>query len=126
MKIIHQEFTQVENAHTKIDLLIKVKLCLLRMNSNEVFIEDRTIIIVWLGCQFLGFLSDDNNRISTLFLILSSILPMTVLFISLKKSTSKLLPDFLASILSFVFRLMYFFQPGTFFEFNTYMNLFNF
>ena len=52
MKVIHQGFTQVKNAQTKIDRLIKVKLCLLHMNSNEVFIEDRTAIIVWLGCLF--------------------------------------------------------------------------
>ena len=48
--LIHQGFTQVENAHTKIDWLIKVKLCLLHVNCNEVFIEDRTTIKVCLGC----------------------------------------------------------------------------
>ena len=50
MKVIHQGFTQVKNAHIKIDCLIKVKLCLLHVNSNEVFIEDRTMINIWLGC----------------------------------------------------------------------------
>ena len=41
MKDINQGFTQVENAHDKIDWLIKVKLCLLHVNGNEVFIKDR-------------------------------------------------------------------------------------
>ena len=50
MKVVHQGFAQVKNAHTKIDWLIKVKLCLLHVNGNEVFIEDRTMIKVWLGC----------------------------------------------------------------------------
>ena len=99
MKVVHQGFTQVENAHTKIDWLIKVKLCLLRVNGNKVFIEDRTTIKVCL--------SDDINRISTLFLTFSSVLPKTELFISLKKSTSKLFPDCLAFVLSSTFRLMY-------------------
>ena len=84
MKVIDQGFTQVKIAHT-IDRLITVKLCLLRMKSNEVFIKDRTAIIVWLGCQFLATSSADINRISTLFLIFSSVLPKTELFISLKK-----------------------------------------
>ena len=46
MEVIHQEFIQVKNAHTKIDWLIKVKFRLLHVNGNEVFIEDRTMIIV--------------------------------------------------------------------------------
>ena len=50
MKVIHQGFTEIQNAHTKIHWLIKVKLCLLHVNGNEVFDEDRTTIIVWLGC----------------------------------------------------------------------------
>ena len=50
MKVIHQGFTQVKKADTKIDWFIKVKLCLLHVNGNEVFIRDRTTIIVWLGC----------------------------------------------------------------------------
>ena len=50
MKVIHQGFTQVKNAHTTINWLIKVKLCPLNVNGNEVFIKDRTTIIVWLGC----------------------------------------------------------------------------
>ena len=50
MKFTHQGFTQVKNAHTKLDWLIKVKLCLLHVNGNVVFIEDRTTITVWLGC----------------------------------------------------------------------------
>ena len=50
MKVIHQGFTQVKDAHTKIDWLIKVKLCLLHVKGNVVVIEDRTTIIVWLGC----------------------------------------------------------------------------
>ena len=50
MKVIHQGLTQVKNAHTKIDWFIEVKLCLLHVNGNEVFIEDRTTNIVWLGC----------------------------------------------------------------------------
>ena len=107
MKVLHHGFNQVKNAHTKIDRLIKVKLCILHMNSNDVFIEDRTSIIVWHGCRFCATLSVDINRISTLFLIFSNVLPKTELLISLKKSTSKLFPDFVASILSFVFRLMY-------------------
>ena len=41
MKVIHLGFTQVKNTHTKIDWLIKVKLCLLHVNGNEIFIEDR-------------------------------------------------------------------------------------
>ena len=49
MKVVHQGFTQVKNAHTKIDRLITVKRCLLHVNGNEVFIEDRQTIIVWLG-----------------------------------------------------------------------------
>ena len=48
MKVILIGFTQVKNAHTKIDWLIKVKLSFLHVNGNEVFIEDRTAIIVWL------------------------------------------------------------------------------
>ena len=93
MKVIHQGFIQVTNAHTKIDWLIKVKLCLLHVNGNELFIDDRTTIIVCLGCQFWATLSDDINRISTQFLIFSSALPKTELFISLNKSTSFLFPD---------------------------------
>ena len=50
MNDIHQGFTQVKNAHTKIDWLIKVKHCLVHVNGNEVFIDDRTAIIVWLPC----------------------------------------------------------------------------
>ena len=50
MKVIHHGFSQVKNAHTKIDWLIKVKLCLLHVNGNAVFIEDRAKIIVWPGC----------------------------------------------------------------------------
>ena len=50
MKVIHQGFTKVKNAHTKIDWLIKVKLCLLHVNGDEVFIKDRATIIVGLGC----------------------------------------------------------------------------
>ena len=46
MKVIHQGFNKVKNGHTMLDWLIKVKLCLLHMNSNEIFIEDRTAIIV--------------------------------------------------------------------------------
>ena len=49
MKVTHQRFTQVNNAHTKIDRLIKVKLCLLHVNDNEVFIEDRAANIACLG-----------------------------------------------------------------------------
>ena len=49
MSVVHQGFTQVKNAYTKIDWFIKVKLCL-HVNGNEVFIEDRTTIIVWPGC----------------------------------------------------------------------------
>ena len=50
MKVIHQGFTKAKNAHAKIGWLIKIKLCLLHVNGNEVFIEDRTANIVWLGC----------------------------------------------------------------------------
>ena len=50
MKVIHKGFAQVKNVHTKIDWFIKVKLCLLHVNGNLVFIEYRTMIIVWLGC----------------------------------------------------------------------------
>ena len=50
MKVVHQGFTEVKNAHAKIDWLIKVKRCLLHVNGNEVFIKDRTTIIDWLGC----------------------------------------------------------------------------
>ena len=51
-KVIHHGFTEVKNAHNKIDWLIKVKLCLLHVNGNEVFIEDRTTIIVGLVASF--------------------------------------------------------------------------
>ena len=47
MEVIYQGFTQVKNAHTKIDWLTKIKLCLLHVNGDEVFIKDRTTIIVW-------------------------------------------------------------------------------
>ena len=50
MKVIHQGYTQVKNAHNKIDWLIKVKLCLPHMNGNEVFIEDLVANIAWLSC----------------------------------------------------------------------------
>ena len=56
MKVVHQGFTQVKNAHTRIDWIIKVKLCLLRMNGNEVFIEDRAAnSLAWLlfFCRFI-------------------------------------------------------------------------
>ena len=46
MTVIHQGFTQVKNTHTKIEWLTKVKLSSLPVNGNEVFIEDRTTIIV--------------------------------------------------------------------------------
>ena len=52
MKVIHQGFTKVKNDHTKIDGLIKVKLCILHMNSNEVF-----IITNWLIFRLLESLS---------------------------------------------------------------------
>ena len=107
MKVIHQGFTQVRNAHTKIDWLIKVKLCLLHVNGNEVFIEDCTTIIVWLAASFWR-LSDVINWISTIFLIFSSVYRRQNCSLVLKKSTSKLFPDCLASILSFVFILMYY------------------
>ena len=73
MKVIHQGFTQIKNAHTRIDWLIKVELCLLHVNGNDVFIEDRTTIIVWPGASFLATSSDDINRISALFLLFSSV-----------------------------------------------------
>ena len=69
MKVVHQQFTEVENVHTRIAWLIKVKLCLLHVNGNKVFIEDRTTIIVSLAASVWVTLSDDINRISTLFLI---------------------------------------------------------
>ena len=75
MKVIHQGFTQVKNAHTMLDWLNKVKFCLLHVNGTEVFIEDRTAIIVWLRCSFWSTLSDDIKRIPTLFLIISSVWP---------------------------------------------------
>ena len=50
MKVIHQGFTQVKNAHTKIDWFIKVKLCPLHVNGNDALIEDCATDIVWLGC----------------------------------------------------------------------------
>ena len=56
MKVIHQGFTDVKNAHTKIDLFIKVKCCLLHGNGDEVFIEDRASIKVCIGCWFFGSL----------------------------------------------------------------------
>ena len=49
MKVVDQGFAQVENAHSNIDWLIDAKRCLLLVNGNEVFIEDRTTIIAWLG-----------------------------------------------------------------------------
>ena len=96
MKVIHQGFTQIKNAHTKIDWLIKVKLCLLHVNGNEVFIEDRTTITVGLAASFWAALPDDINRISTLFLIFSSVLPKTELFISLKKIYFKVITRLLS------------------------------
>ena len=54
MKVIHEAFTQVKDAHTNIDLFIKVKLCPLHMNGNEVFTEDRATNIVWLRCYNFG------------------------------------------------------------------------
>ena len=50
MKVIHEGFTQVKNAHTKIDWFNKIKLCLLHVNGDEIFIEDRTTIIAYIGC----------------------------------------------------------------------------
>ena len=107
MKVIHQGFTQVKNAHTKTDWLTKANLCLfiwMAMRFSSKIVQQSYFD---LAASFWAALCDDINRISTIFLIYSSVLPKTELFIDLKKSTSKLFPDFLASLLSFVFRLVY-------------------
>ena len=107
MKVVHQGFSHVENAHTKIGWLIKVKLCLHHMNGNEASSKIVQQSKFGLAASFWANLSHDINRISIPFLIFSSVLPKTELFIILKKSISKLFPDCLASIPSFAFRLMY-------------------
>ena len=39
LKVVRHGFTQVKKAHTKLDWLIKVKLCLLHVNGNEIFVQ---------------------------------------------------------------------------------------
>ena len=111
------------NSRWMIDWLIKIKLCLLHVNGDEIFIEDRTTIIVWLVCQFWTTLSDVINRISTLFLRFSSVLPPAELFINLKKIYFKVVSRLFSLYPQLRGQITVFFQPSTFFEFNTSMNL---
>ena len=83
-KVIRQGFTQVKNAHTKIDWFIKVKLCLLHVNGNDVFIESYSDhSLAWLLVFVLLYLMISIEYKQ--FLIFSSALPKTKLFITLKK-----------------------------------------
>ena len=66
-------------------------------------------MIIWFGNQIVSPFTVDTSLVFRHFLTLSLVLPKTKLFISLKKSASKL---FFAYFLSFAFMSIYYFNQS--------------
>ena len=57
VKVVHQRFADIEDAHCAIDRLIECQLRSLHVNFNEIFIEYGQLLEVWFSCKFLCFLA---------------------------------------------------------------------
>lgn len=57
VKVVHQRFANIEDAHCAIDRLIECQLRSLHVNFNEIFIEYGQLLEVWFSCKFLCFLA---------------------------------------------------------------------
>ena len=80
--------TEIKNAHTYICWPIKINLCLVLVDSYQVFIKYLLALERWIRCKlliFLGSVMGWTIEIRCLFRRFFIVLPKILLFMSLKK-----------------------------------------
>ena len=55
VKVVHQRFANIEDAHTAIERLIEYQLRSLHMDFSDIFIEYSQWLKVWFCCKFQCF-----------------------------------------------------------------------
>ena len=100
MEVIHQGLGNVQNTRAQIYWFVQLSLFAKKSSQKIVSLSKLGFI-----ANLFAIPLDVTKRIFTRFLTFSIVFPKTLLFISLKKYSSK---SFLAAALSLVLRLIYF------------------
>lgn len=86
VKVVHQRFADIEDAHSATDRFIECQLRSLHVDFNEILIEYGQLLEVWFSCKFLCFLAVFYFSHIHVIPDVSIVFPKKELLISLKKS----------------------------------------